>query len=491
MQHPITKIAIRVLQVLAALAAGYYVVLFIYISVSRLAFPIAIDWVEGAALTQVNHLLAGHGMYVEPSATYTALIYPPLYFYVSAALAKLLGIGFLPLRVTSLLSTCGCMLVIFLITKRATTSTLYAWLSVGLFAATYGSVQSWFDYARVDMLFLLFCLLGLYFLNASLAENPIIAAVFFSLAFFTKQSAIFIIAPVALLYSLRHRKQALIFVALIAIIGILGVLLLNHLTGGWYGYYIFTLPANHILYTHFSYVISLVASMLGPIPLALAIGLIPLVIEAKGSLEDPHYRFFLAVTVATLVVSVISALSPLSTSNAFIPAYAVTAILLGIGLQRTATRIALLPQPENTRTALAAGLLFLCILQFALLHYPASKYLPNSMDWKRANALIKYIEQTPGNILVPTHNYLSMYTNRQPFYHDVTIWELNGIIGSRPLPAWAKIRQEITSLVQSKKISAIYLEKPVDSWLDMSCHRAGVFISNSEFVPTLYKMLCH
>ena len=485
------KMMLFFLKALAALAAGYYIVLFLYISFSRIAFPIAIDWVEGAVLVQVQHLLAGQNMYAEPDAAYTTLIYPPVYFYLSAALAKLFGIGLMPLRLTSLLATCGCMLLIFLITRKISASNFYGLISSGFFAATYAIVWSWFDFARVDMLYLLLILLGLYFLNGEKSANSILAGVFFSLSFFTKQSAVFIVLPLFMLYFLFHRKQALIFILTFGIIATAGTLLLNYEAHGWYYYYVFTLPANHKLDTSLYFLHYLITTMLESILLALGIGIIPAVLEPKKSLQDNDYRFFLIVTAAILISSVVGALSPGSTRNAYIPAYAAIAILFGIGLQKTQAKITSLNQAENVRTVLIGLLLIVCILQFWLLQYKTRDYLTAAQDWKRANALIKYIAETPGDVLIPTHSYLTLYVNKKLFYHDASLWELNGSVGRQPMPAWEKIQKEIRTIVRSKEVSVIYMENPVHSWLNMTCVKADVFRSNSKFVPTLYKMVCY
>lgn len=492
MKYTIKEVLLFLLKAITALAAGYYIVLFLYISISRLAFPIAIDWVEGAVMIQVNHLLAGLDMYARPTAGYTALIYPPLYFYLAAATTKLFGAGFLPLRLTSLLSTCGCMLVLFLIVKRTAHSKLYALISAGFFAATYASVWSWFDFARVDMLYLLFCLLGLYFLSAPRRHaNPILAALFFSLAFFTKQSAIFIILPLSLLYFLFDRKQALIFIPIVAIVALAGTLLLNYTTGGWYDYYIFTLPANHKLVTTLPFLFSLITTMLGSVLLALGLGIGPLLLEPRKSIQDAPYRFFLLTVAAVMAVSLVSALAPGSTHNAYIPVYATMAILLGIGLQKTQEKIVALDRSDNIKTVLVALLSILCLFQFAFLQYEPRDYLPAAQDWKRANALIKSLSATPGEIIVPMHGYLALSIGRQIFYDEAPLWELNGQVGKQPMPEWKNVFDETRHIVQSKQVSFVYMTEPLHTWQKMTCEKADIFNSNSKFVPTLYQMVCN
>ena len=184
----IQKFVVTTLKVLTAFAAGYYVVLFLYIALSRISFPFPFDWVEGAVLVQANRVLLGQQIYAEPSAAYISLIYQPLYFYIAAAFIKLLGFGMMPARLLSVLASCGCILVVFLITQKASSSRFIGAIAAGLFAATNGIVWTWFDFAKVDMLSIFFFLSGLYFLRQDNHRGAIIAGLLFTLAFFTKQT---------------------------------------------------------------------------------------------------------------------------------------------------------------------------------------------------------------------------------------------------------------------------------------------------------------
>ena len=492
MKNSTKNVLLTLLKTFAALVAGYYIVLFLYIAISRLAFPIAIDWVEGAVLIQVDHLLAGGAMYAQPTAAYTALIYPPFYFYVAAAFARLLGVGFLPLRLTSLLSTCGCLIVIFYMVYRNTRSKLYAFIAAGFFAATYASVWSWFDFARVDMLFVFFCLLGLYFLSSA-QTNPraAVAALFFALAFFTKQSALFIVAPLAVLYFFYRRKQALAFVVIFAVLASLGLLLFNLSSAGWYNYYVFTLPANHKLATSFPSVISLIQVMLGPILVALVVSLLPLLFQRQEPPPDTLYHFFLFAVAAVMLGTMVGALSPGSTHNAYIPAYATLAILLGISLQQLQQMLAGLEHPPEWGKALLIALLpALCLVQFWLLQYQPRDYVPTGQDWKRAAVLIKSLKGTPADFIAPMHAYLALYVDKPVLYDEAPLWELNGQVGKRPLPEWSSIADETRHIVQSQQAAFVYMTVPSHTWQKMTCEKADVLNSNSKFVPTLYQMVC-
>lgn len=490
MRNTIERSIIFVLKLLIGLGASYYILLFLYISISRIAFPFAFDWVEGAVLMQVNHLLSGQSMYAQPHAAYTALIYPPLYFYASAVMTWIFGFGFLPLRLTSLLATCGCMLMIFTITRRITASSLYGLAATGLFAATYASVWAWFDFARVDMLYVFLILVGLFCMSIEPDGKPVVAGAIFALAFFTKQSALFLVLPLAALTFFLHRRQTIIFLLTFGVIATAGLFLLNTLSNGWYNYYAFTLPANHILNTNPDYLYYLIKIILQPIPFSFGIAMAAILIRRKEYFQNKSYLFFFITTLTIVAGSIVSYLSPGSTHNAYIPAYAIIVILFGIGLKHLEESIAMI-KPINTRTILTFFLFGAAILQFWSLNYKTRDFIPSEHDAKRGNALLKYLARTPGDVMIPSHSYLALYVNKKPYYHDAPLWELNGAVGEQIMPEWKPTRIGIKRYVQSGQVKFVFLESPIHTWHGLSCAKEDVFKSNSKFVPSLYKMVCH
>jgi 4-amino-4-deoxy-L-arabinose transferase-like glycosyltransferase len=382
------------------------------------------------------------------------------------------------------------MLMIFITTRKITASNLCGLASAGLFAATYAKVWSWFDFARVDMLYVFLILVGLFCLDAGPDGKPVLAGAIFALSFFTKQSALFLIFPLAALTFFLHRRQAVIFMLVFGVIAAAGFVLLNTISNGWYSYYIFTLPSNHILNTSPNYFYYLVKVMLGPILLSFGIGMAAALIRAKGYFQNRSTLFFFMAALIGLAGSIVSGLSPGSTHNAYIPAYATIVILFGIGLAHLEESIALI-KSANIRTILNGLLLAAVILQFWMLNYKTRDFVPGEQDLKRGNALLKYIANTPGDILIPSHSYLAVYVNKKPYYHDAPLWELNGAVGEQVMPASKPIRTEIKRYVQSGQVSFVFLQEPTHAWLGLSCAKEGVFESNSKFVPTFYRMVCH
>src|SRR5215467_9200976 len=87
--------AVRLAVALTGLVAvGAYLV----IALSRLTYPFTVEWLESNSLVEVHRILAGQALYAAPTAGYVPDGYPPLYFAVSAAVASVLGVSYLPLR---------------------------------------------------------------------------------------------------------------------------------------------------------------------------------------------------------------------------------------------------------------------------------------------------------------------------------------------------------------------------------------------------------
>ena len=80
-------------KVLAAGLVCYFAGAFLYVAISRMGYMFTLEWLEGASLIAVRQLLAGHPLYAQPTFQYVPLIYSPLYYYVSALFATVLGSG--------------------------------------------------------------------------------------------------------------------------------------------------------------------------------------------------------------------------------------------------------------------------------------------------------------------------------------------------------------------------------------------------------------
>src|SRR5262249_8866133 len=135
---------------------------YLYVALTRLGYPFAVEYLEGNSLAEVQRIVAGQPLYAAPSAGDVPDGDPPLYFAVAAAAGRVLGVSYLPLRLVSLLSSLACFALLGRLVYRETKSAAAGTGAAGLFAATYFATGTWFDVARVDSLFLALSMAGLY-----------------------------------------------------------------------------------------------------------------------------------------------------------------------------------------------------------------------------------------------------------------------------------------------------------------------------------------
>src|SRR2546421_312033 len=201
-----------------------------------------------------RHLGGGRGLRSRPrpppppAASLPPSPAPPLYFLLSAGVARLTGAGFLPLRLVSLAASLASMGLLFRIVTRDASGWLGGLVAAGLFAASFRMTGGFYDLARVDSLsvaLLLACLLV-----AAGARRPAAfaaAGVLLCLAALTKQSALVAGAPIAawLLARPGGLRGGLAFLAGALVPLALVSIPLQAGSAGWYGVTVAGVLAGH------------------------------------------------------------------------------------------------------------------------------------------------------------------------------------------------------------------------------------------------------
>lgn len=178
------------------------------------SYPFELDYGEGVLLGQVLRLLGGDPIYARFSeAPFIVTNYPPLY---QGLVSLVSGLGLAPLRagrLVSAMSTLVCAVLIGTLVahasrERGRAAQLLGACSAGLLFVGAHCVSAWGPLMRVDMFSICLSLAGLAAF-ALVKQPPLkvgLAAIFFLLAMFTKQSTI--AAPGAcLLVALAHDKS--------------------------------------------------------------------------------------------------------------------------------------------------------------------------------------------------------------------------------------------------------------------------------------------
>lgn len=414
-----------VLRVLVALAAAVPIAVYVWIAVHRLGYPYELDWMEGGSVQLTARVVAGHSLYVAPSLSFVGWTYPPLYYWLTAAVAKLVGVGFLALRLVSFVASLVSMATLaWMVTRerRATRAACEAretrvgadraagLAAAGLFAAAFVISGAWFDTGRVDSLFVALTLLSVaQGRRARSARQGVGLGLLCFAALFTKQTALVALVPVLGLLLVTRTRVAIPALVTLAVLVLGSTLVLDATSHGWYGYYVFGELAGQP-WAPGEWVQFWTRDILGrEWPLVLLVGA-----GAISAARTTRWRAVLhtpgayhGVAAAGLIAAAwLSRLHTGGYANVLIPAYAATALLAGLaGAELMRTRR---PIP----TAVVAGTLG---LQLALLAYPVGAQLPTAADRAAGAQLERRLRALPGPVLVLRHPWYATVVGRGSF----------------------------------------------------------------------------
>src|SRR5437879_6104768 len=116
----------RLLQSSVYAIGGLYTLLFLLTATMRLLYPFEVEWNEGAILDHALRVLDGKQIYSAPSLDFSAFIYTPFYYYLTAVVMKFGGVGLWSGRAISIAATLATTFFAGTIVKRETSSTFLA-----------------------------------------------------------------------------------------------------------------------------------------------------------------------------------------------------------------------------------------------------------------------------------------------------------------------------------------------------------------------------
>jgi len=437
------------LSVRTALAAAScaFLLLYVVIALLRLRHPYEVEWIEGGMVNHVAWLRDGHQLYGPPSLTFTPDIYTPLYFYVAAALSFVTGINFFTLRLVSFVASLALFLAVGKLARRETNDRLSALVAAGLLAACYRIGGAWLDIAREDTLCLALLFWGLVVArDARNAKRGVLAGALLSLAFLTKQVALLPALGIGLfLLVARRGRTTFVSYALTIGVGIAGTsVVFDRLTDGWYGFYVWDLPAHHEIvgreYTHF-----FTRDLLLPLAFAIVVGLAGLWVLRRRSREAVWFH---VVVGGALVAAAYSArLHSGGYDNVLLPAYAEIAVLFGIGVQRV------LELPRRTWLGFLAAAA--CLLQFAHLVYSPTTQMPTSADQRAGDATIEALRNLPQPVYMPGHPWYLEMAGLPPGAQSAAIGD---VLRADVKGTGKAMAQELWTLVEQQRFASIVVD---------------------------------
>lgn len=456
----------RLLRFVVAGAVTAPIVGYAWVAAHRLGYPYELDWMEGGSVALAARAAAGHSLYVAPSLAYVGWTYPPLYYWVAAAISKVAGVGFFALRLLSLTASVAAMATLGAIVWRETRDRVAGLVAAGLFAATFVISGAWFDTGRVDSLFLALTLLTLAWGRCarSVRGGMGLGALAF-LAFFTKQTALVAVLP-TLLYLGASRARvgipALLTLLGLAVVSTAGLDAASH---GWYRYYVFSELSGQ------SWAQQVWASFWEndiwrrqwPLVGLVTAGGAMLWWEARGRVSWRSPAAYHVVAAAGLILS--AWLSRLHTGgflNVLMPAYAAVALLGGLVFGAVARRAH--DRRRGGWRSWAGALVALALLaQVALLAYRPGTETPTAAQRATGATLIAHLRSLPGPAIILRHPWYATLAGKgnsaaqEEAIHDVL--RSSAARGARVL------RASLAGALDAEQVQAVVLDYAGDGSL--------------------------
>jgi hypothetical protein len=456
--------SISLARALVVVASLVPIAVYLYVALHRIGYPYELEWLEGGAVEIVRRVAEGQAIYVQPSVHYVPYPYTPLYFWVSGALAHVTGVGFLPLRLVSLLSSLGCCAVLIRIVWRETGDLVAGILASGLFTATFAVSGAWFDIGRVDSFSLLLLLLAISAARrAETISRGIGVGVLVFLAFMAKQDTLIATAPVlVLLIVIKRRAGAAALTATVALV-VGSTAVLNATTHDWYGYYVFDELAHQGL-TGSAWTTFFTRSLLHE-PWALMLGLaglaVAVVLRRREGTTD--WLFWSVAVGGLLASSLVSRLHSGGGPDVLMPAFAGVAIFGALGYDVLRREAAWLGADGSTgplgrgRQVAAACLAAVVAVQIVALHYDPARYIPSAADQVAGDRFIALVRHTPGAVIVADHPYYDTLAGKTSWAQGEA---LHDIVRAGPSVARRDLLASIESFLKSSQRATVFSDDP-------------------------------
>jgi hypothetical protein len=434
------------------LSAGVFVVL-ARVFLSRLSYPLDLEWMEGGTLVHALRLARGQPLYAEPSVDFVSFLYTPLYPAVLAALSKVFGLSYVLGRAVSILAFSGALVVLVAAVRGVArpyeseelraVGTAAGLLGAAAVCLAFPFCGAFYDLVRGDSLWLLLVSAGLYSCAPGRSTKSIVTgALLLALGFFTKQTAApFMVAATASVALTSGIAPGLLFSAVAFGSTAAAILVGQYLTDGWFWIYVYRLHQSHD---------TLLAKIWPETPIILLDYGLVLLVPVAACLAFVAFRrrlskglFHWAVMAATgLATSAVASATQGAYDNAYIPAVYFGALLsaacavelpaLAAGLRASADAAvwSIGERYGPWRGSLRAfGLLGLGLLSaHAVVRWEdPSPQVPTRQDRAAAHRLLAYLKEQGPDIFVPCHPFYSVLAGGSGHLHcmgvsDVYSW---------------------------------------------------------------------
>ena len=400
------------------------VLAYVVVALQRISYPYELTYFEGSTVEVTARVVSGEPLYGPPTTAFVSWPYPPLYFWMTGALARLTGLDLPTMRLVSFAASLAVLVLLALIVRRAGGSTVAAIVAAGLCAATFRVSGAFADTARVDSLLLAFLLAAvLVGMRARTWRGGVALGAVLLLGFLTKQNALIVAAPM-LLWLLVRRRGVGVGATITLGAGVVGSTVLGSLvTDGWYARYVlFQLPSQawslrwiwdfwlQDLVIPFAVTLVVVGALvLTDLPRAGRTSWWPLRV-------DDQRAYLLACAAGMLLASWVARLHEGGYANVSMPAQAAVAGAAGLLL-------AAWLRSERSTSGATGVIGALLAVQVVLMTLSNPDVVPSDADRAAGDRFVATLRDLPGSVLVPTHPYYLRLAGRPTHASSIAIYD--------------------------------------------------------------------
>jgi hypothetical protein len=441
---------------------------YLFVALHRIGYPYELEWLEGGAVEIAGRVAHGQAIYVAPSIHYVPYPYTPLYLWVTGTLGRFIGVGFLPLRLVSLLSSLGACTMLVRIVWRETGDVVAGVVASGLYTATFAVSGAWFDIGRVDSLALFLLLVALYVARrADGVPGGLVVGVLVFAAFMSKQSDLIAAAPVVLWLVLTRRRVGVTALVSSAVLVVGSTFILNALTHDWYGYYVFEeLFHQGVMHSVWR---TFFTKDLWHTPWTIGLGVAGLaVIFRNRRASSTDWSYWASAIVGLLGSSLVSRLHSGGGRDVLMPAFAATALFGAFGYDALLHFAAQLSRKGSVEPAqpgrgswmpgvVGALLSVVAAVQIGALHYSPSRFIPTASDATAGRAFIDQVRRTRGTVIVVNHPYYDTLAGKASFAQGEAVHD---IIRAGPSLARRDLVSSMDVFLRSSQPATVYSDYP-------------------------------
>jgi len=423
-------------------------------------YPYELEWSESAAIAEVRWIAEGNNLYAPPTINLLPLPYSPIYYYLSAAAAKLIGTGFLAPRLISTLATTGCFALLYAIVFQKTRRYEAGLLAAGIYAASFRFTGAWMDLAKTDSLFLFLILLA-FWVSTRYQKNTglLLSGSLFALAYFAKQIAlpvVLVLAPISLLIS-RGRTWFQWLSAFAVGAGLFYVL--DWTSDGWYSFYTFDTVIYHERVPFFWEFLAIVLGKMWPAVLLVLQYAVLTYYSTRRNM--PRFKDLpwveLGFAGALILASWSIHFKVWVYDNALMPTCIGLALLAGIAYGDILVSGNKASHSKFYQVGVPLFAITLTLIQFGLLFYNPVQQIPTTEYREQTQNLIQYVQNLPGNVWIFSHTEYGYIANKGSYFHSAPFGD---VVGGRIPPTGTDVydRREMVAQVFQDAVSSQYFD---------------------------------